>query len=90
MRWAIAPIVVALAAVVAVNVLLLAYGGDRHDPVGRLSPVADLPAPPVVTPKPNPRRLRTRTLTVTTVTTRVIAPPPTATDGSSQPHGPDD
>lgn len=88
MRWAIAPIAVALAAVVAVNVLLLAYGGDRHDPVGRLSPVADLPSPPAAAPKS--RGSRTRTLTVTTVTTRVIAPPATATDGSPQPHGPDD
>ena len=33
---------VALAAVVAANVLLLGYGRDRHDPVGRLSPVASL------------------------------------------------
>lgn len=88
MRWAIAPIVVALAAVVAVNVLLLAYGGDRHDPVGRLSPVADLPAPPATTPKS--RGSRTRTLTVTTVTTRAVLPPVTATDRSPQPHGPDD
>jgi len=39
--------VVAVAAAIAVNVLLLGYGGDRHDPVGRLSPVANLPAPAV-------------------------------------------
>jgi hypothetical protein len=37
--------VAALTAVVAVNVALLSYGGDRHDPVGRLSPVATVPAP---------------------------------------------
>ena len=42
MRWALATLVAALTAVVAVNVLLLGYSGDRHDPVGRLSPVADL------------------------------------------------
>jgi hypothetical protein len=42
MRWAIAAVVAGLAAVVAVNVLLLSYTGDRHDPVGRLSPVANL------------------------------------------------
>lgn len=44
MRAAVAAVVVALAAVVGVNALLLAYSGARHDPVGRLSPVADLPA----------------------------------------------
>jgi hypothetical protein len=32
-------IVVALAAVVAANALLLVYGANRHDPVGRLSPI---------------------------------------------------
>jgi hypothetical protein len=52
-RWAIAAVVVALAAVVGVNMLLLAYGGDRHDPVGRLSPVAVLPAG-TVRPRPLP------------------------------------
>jgi hypothetical protein len=46
MRWTIAAIVAALAAVVAVNVALLTYAGDRHDPVGRLSPIASLPAAP--------------------------------------------
>jgi hypothetical protein len=50
-KWAGGAVVLALAAVVAVNVLLLAYGGDRHDPVGRLSPVTHLPAP---TGKPRP------------------------------------
>jgi hypothetical protein len=54
-RWAVTAAVAALAAVVAVNVLLLAYGGDRHDPVGRLSPVANLPARTVkARPLPQP------------------------------------
>lgn len=44
MRWVVVA-VAALAAVVAVNVALLAYGGDRHDPVGKLSPLATLPSP---------------------------------------------
>ena len=47
MRWAVAAVVVALAAVVAVNALLLAYGDQRRDPVGRLSPVANLVHAPV-------------------------------------------
>ena len=51
MKWAGASVVAALAAIVAVNVLLLTYGGDRHDPVGRLSPVARLPAQ-TVRPRP--------------------------------------
>ena len=42
MRRIVVAVAVALAAVVAANVLLLGYGGDRHDPVGRLSPVAQL------------------------------------------------
>jgi len=41
-RWAIGSIIVALAAVVAVNAVLLAYGGQRNDPVGKLSPVAEV------------------------------------------------
>ena len=44
MRWTLVAVAVALAAVVAVNALLLFYGGDRHDPVGNLSPVATQPA----------------------------------------------
>lgn len=44
MSWIVVT-VAALTAVVAVNVALLSYGGDRHDPVGRLSPVATVPAP---------------------------------------------
>jgi hypothetical protein len=46
---AVAAVVVALAAVVGVNVLLLDYGGARRDPVGRLSPVAGLLARTVKT-----------------------------------------
>jgi hypothetical protein len=40
----------AVVAVIAVNVALLSFGADRHDPVGQLSPVATfpLPATPVV------------------------------------------
>lgn len=45
MKWVLV-VLVALAAVIAANVVLLSYGGDRHDPVGRLSPVASLRAPP--------------------------------------------
>jgi hypothetical protein len=51
MRRTVAAVVAAVAAVIAVNVLLLGYGGDRHDPVGRLSPVANLPAPAVQPPR---------------------------------------
>jgi hypothetical protein len=54
-KWLIVSVAVALAAVVAANALLLVYGGNRHDPVGRLSPIAKTrlnltpqrPAPPV-------------------------------------------
>jgi hypothetical protein len=42
-KW-ILLVAVALAAVIAVNAALLSYGRDRHDPVGRLNPVAHLPA----------------------------------------------
>ena len=46
-----------LAATVTVNVLLLGYGGTPNDPVGRLSPIAYLPAPmharPTVSPSLN-------------------------------------
>lgn len=51
MKWALV-VVVALAAVIAVNAALLSYGGDRHDPVGRLSPVTTVPAPSPTTPRP--------------------------------------
>lgn len=50
MRWTFVTIAVALAAVVAVNAVLLLYGGDRHDPVGRLSPVASQPGSPIPAP----------------------------------------
>jgi hypothetical protein len=43
-RWAIVAVVVAVTAIAAINVLLLSYGSDRHDPVGRLTPIANLPA----------------------------------------------
>ena len=42
MRWMVVAVVVALVAVAAVNVALLTYSGDRHDPVGQLSPVANI------------------------------------------------
>jgi hypothetical protein len=44
-KLAIPAIVAALAAVIAVNVGLLLFSGDRHDPVGRLSPVARIQLP---------------------------------------------
>lgn len=53
MKWALV-VLVALAAVIAVNAALLSYGGARHDPVGRLSPVATMPAPSSTTPRPPP------------------------------------
>ena len=45
MRWVFGVMLAALAATVTVNVLLLGYGWTKNDPVGRLSPVAYLPAP---------------------------------------------
>ncbi len=42
MKWLIMSIVVALTAVVAANALLLVYGANRNDPVGRLSPIAEI------------------------------------------------
>ena len=52
MRWAVAVIVAALVAVVGASALLLRYAGDTHDPVGQLSPVAELPSPsPQTTPR---------------------------------------
>lgn len=50
MRWTAVAVALALAAVVAVNVLLLFYGGDRHDPVGKLSPVVTQPGSPTPAP----------------------------------------
>jgi hypothetical protein len=52
-RWILVA-AAALVAVVAVNVALLSYGGNRHDPVGRLSPIASLPGPapaPAISPR---------------------------------------
>ena len=52
---AVAAAVFAAAALVGVNVLLLGLGSVRHDPVGRLTPVATLPAgttPVPVAPRP--------------------------------------
>ena len=45
MKWLLVVLLATLAATVVINVLLLGYGGSEHDPVGRLSPVADLPQP---------------------------------------------
>ncbi len=45
MKWVFGVMLATLTATVAVNVLLLGYGGTPNDPVGRLSPVAYLPAP---------------------------------------------
>ena len=45
MRWILGVMLATLAATVTVNVLLLGYGGTSNDPVGRLSPIAYLPAP---------------------------------------------
>jgi hypothetical protein len=43
-KWLLA--LVAVAAVVAANIALLSYGGGaRHDPVGKLMPIASVPAP---------------------------------------------
>ncbi len=53
MKWLLAVAVAALTAIVAANVVLLVYGDNRHDPVGQLSPVANLrttPAPLVPVP----------------------------------------
>lgn len=44
MKWVLL-VAVALVAVIAVNAALLSYGGERHDPVGQLSPVATMPVP---------------------------------------------
>jgi hypothetical protein len=45
MKLVLAMMLVTLAATVTINVLLLGYGGTTNDPVGRLSPVADLQLP---------------------------------------------
>ncbi|HEX7626275.1 MAG TPA: hypothetical protein VF379_04400 [Gaiellaceae bacterium] len=48
MKWALGAMLAALAVAVTVNALLLGYGRTRNDPVGRLSPVANLPVPVLV------------------------------------------
>ncbi len=48
MKWALGAMLAALAVAVTVNALLLGYGRTRNDPVGRLSPVADLPVVPAL------------------------------------------
>jgi hypothetical protein len=58
MRGAVRPLVIAvlvavLAGVGVANVVLLGYGADRNDPVGRLSPVLPV-SHPVPTPAPAP------------------------------------
>lgn len=45
MKWVLGTMLAALAATVAINVLLLGSAGTPNDPVGRLSPVANLPQP---------------------------------------------
>ncbi len=46
MKWLLVVLLATLAATVVVNVLLLGYGGgSKNDPVGQLSPVADLQQP---------------------------------------------
>ncbi|HVC86754.1 MAG TPA: hypothetical protein VNC40_04915 [Gaiellaceae bacterium] len=50
MKWALGVMLAALAATVTINVLLLGYGGTHNDPVGQLSPVANLPLRPLVGP----------------------------------------
>lgn len=50
MKWLIVSVAIALAAVIAANALLLVYGGNRNDPVGRLSPIAK--THPNLTPQP--------------------------------------
>ena len=46
MKWVLGVMLATLAATVTINVLLLGYGGTPNDPVGQLSPVANLPLPP--------------------------------------------
>lgn len=50
MKWILGMMLATLAATVTVNVLLLGYGGTSNDPVGRLSPIAYLPAPVLAHP----------------------------------------
>jgi hypothetical protein len=50
MRWVIASLAVVAATVAATTALLLGYSARRNDPVGRLSPVANLHTPAPATP----------------------------------------
>ena len=52
MRWVVVAVVACLVAVAAVNVALLTYSGDRHDPVGQLSPIANVQQQPQPAPAP--------------------------------------
>jgi hypothetical protein len=47
-RWLLLALV-AVTAVVAVNVALLSHSGAPNDPVGKLVPVASIPTPPAAT-----------------------------------------
>jgi hypothetical protein len=49
----IVAIAAAVACVAAVNLVLLGYGNNRHDPVGRLNPVTSLPGAAHVRPQEN-------------------------------------
>jgi len=50
-RWVIAAVAVVAATVAATTALLLGYSAQRNDPVGRLSPIANLHSPaPAGTP----------------------------------------
>ena len=49
MRWLLLALV-AVAAVVAVNVALLSHSGAPNDPVGKLIPVASIPRPTPAAP----------------------------------------
>lgn len=54
MKWMIVvAVILAVTATIAVNALLLSYGTNHSDPVGRLSPIADLP-PASSRPSPKP------------------------------------
>ena len=55
MTWRIAAILVALVAVAGANALLLTFGSNHNDPVGRLSPIAHVRVvPPARTPPSTP------------------------------------
>jgi hypothetical protein len=60
MRWVIVATAAAVGAVIAANALLLVFGTNRHDPVGRLSPIAAYRPSHVVQPSPAARTARVR------------------------------